>query len=502
MAALVLALVTLAVYAPTARNGFVNLDDNLYIYDNPQMKRGLTFETALWALQSTEHANWYPLRRLTSLVDVSLFGMWAGGHHLVSAAWHAAAAALLFASLCSMTGALWRSFVVASLFSLHPLQVESVAWAAERSNVLAGFFLALTLLCWERYVRRPGAGRYLTALVVFALGLTAKPVLMPLPFVLLLLDAWPLGRLSPRGSSPASSAAAQLGRLLLEKAPLFGLSALCGHMAVVAHRQLPDIPITLAALPLDARLNNTALTFCRYLGKMFWPVDLLVLYPHPGRHIPLGPALLAGLLLAALTALAFLYARRQPWLGMGWLWYLCMLAPTSGIVQFGTQSMADRFMYLPSIGCFTALVWLTAAILRSWTNSRLLVGLSAGGVLGALAAVTVAQERVWKDSETLFRHALAHTSNNPVIHNNYGDMLLAAGRFREAISQYQQALASYPEVHTNLGVALLKTGRFDEAIGHFQEALRRRPGNPDDTFNLNLARFLATKRRTGSDAGR
>ncbi len=498
MLALFLALLTFAVYVPTARNGFVNLDDNLYISDNPQVKRGLTLETVLWALRSVEHANWYPLRRLTNLADVNFFGMWAGGHHLVSAAWHAAAAALLFLALCSMTGALWRSLMVAALFSLHPLQVESVAWAAERSNVLAGFFLALTLLFWERYARRPGAARYGMVLVVFALGLMAKPVLMTLPFVLLLLDVWPLGRLWSRGLSPAKFAAAPLGRLLLEKVPLIGLSMACGQVAIIAHRQIAGALTTSETLPLVMRLANAALSYWRYLGKLFWPVDLLVLYPHPGKQISLGSSLVAGLLLAALTVLAFLYARRQPWLGMGWLWYVGMLVPVSGIVQFGSQAMADRFMYLPSIGIFTALVWFITAILPSRNHVRVLVGLLAGGVLVALTVVTMKQELIWRDSETLFRHTLAHTSKNFLIHNNFGNMLLAAGRFQEAITEYQQALPFYPDAHTNLGVALSKIGRIDEAIRHFEEALRRKPGDRESTFNLNLARTLAAKRNNTS----
>ncbi len=411
----------------------------------------------------------------------------------MSATWHAAAAALLFVSLCSMTGCLWRSFVVAALFSLHPLQVESVAWAAERSNVLAGFFFALTLLLWARYVRCPNAGRYAMVLASVTLGLMAKPILMTLPFVLLLLDTWPLGRLLSRGPSPTKFATAKLGRLLLEKAPMIGISAVSGLIAIVAHRQVVAELKPSQILPLGFRLGNAALSYWRYLGKMFWPADLAMLYPHPGRQIPAGPAVLAGLLLVTLTVLV-LWQRRRPWLAVGWLWYVGMLVPMIGIVAFGSQAMADRFMYLPSIGCSMALVWLImeALPLRRF-RPTLIVALTAS-VLCALAVKTVMQERLWKDSETLFRHTLALTSNNYLIHNNLGDVLLNAGRYPEAIAEYEKALIAIPDVHTNLGIALLNAGRLDEAIRHFQAALRLQPGNPKYLYILEQARSMAIQK--------
>jgi hypothetical protein len=290
---------------------FVIFDDGDYIYNNPQVLRGLTPQTALWALMSTEHANWYPLRRLSHLVDVSLFGLDAQGHHLVSVAWHAAAAALLFLALQLMTGKRWRSFVVAGLFAAHPLQVESVAWAAERSNVQAGLFFALTLLLWVRYARRPGPGRYAAVFCSCALGLMAKPVLVTLPFVLLLLDYWPLGRVSAPGAPPWWIAGARPGRRLLEKVPLLALAAASGAMAVYAHRQTGALQ-SFEAFPLGARLGNAALSYWRYLGTLLWPADLAVFYPHPGKSLPPATALAAGLPLAAATGLALLSARRRP----------------------------------------------------------------------------------------------------------------------------------------------------------------------------------------------
>jgi len=528
--ALLLAALTAAVYAGTARNGFISLDDKSYIYDNPQVLQGLTLETALWALTSTENANWYPLRRLTHLVDVSLFGTWAGGHHLVSVAWHAAAAVLLFLALRIMTGALGRSFLVAALFAAHPLQVESVAWAAERSNVLAGFFSGLTLLLWARHARRPGRGSYTAVAVTLALGLMAKPVLMTLPLLLALLDYWPLGRLHAPGASPWRPERRRLGRSLLEKGPFLALAAGSGAVAVVAHWRT-DALLDLEVLPLSSRLGNALLSYWRYLGKLFWPAGLAVYYPHPGRDLSAGLAALAGLCLVAVTAFALAQLRRRPWLGVGWLWYLGTLAPMIGIVQFGTHAMADRFAYLPIAGCFLGAVWGFTGAQSAPRAQRAARFAAAVALVAALGAMTVFQAALWRDSHTLFTHGLAAAGPSSLVLTSLGHALADAGRVEEALPLLERAVRiaprdpkarnglgyalslderaleaqeqfraavelapDYVEARSNLGIALAWTGRYAEARDQLLEALRLDPGYAEAHNNLGKVYGLLSMR--------
>ena len=476
VAALLLAALTFALFSPVARNGFINFDDEQYITGNSHVRQGLTWETARWALTTMEYANWYPLRRLSHLVDVELFGLWAGGHHLVSAAWHAAAAAVLFLALQTFTGAFWRSLAVASLFAAHPLQVESVAWAAERSNVLAGFFFALTLLLWAGYARHPGLGRYLAVVGSCALGLAAKPVLVTLPFVLLLLDFWPLGRLAAPGSPPWRIAGGRIRPLLLEQAPLLALAAASGALAAVAHRSYGAL-VSMESMPLGLRFANALLSYWRYLGKLLWPTGLGVFYPHPEHNLSMGAAALAGVLLAALSTLLALQVRRRPWLIAGWLWYLGTLVPMIGIVQFSRQAMADRFQYLPSIGIFLALTWLVAEDVPARLRRPAVLGPAALAALAALAVLTVAQVRRWKDDLTLYTHTLAVTTGNWPIETSLGLALERLGHREEAIAHYRAALRQHPygQAYYNLGTALFGLGRNAEAEAAFREVLRLKP---------------------------
>jgi hypothetical protein len=460
---------------------FVHFDDDANIFENAQVRQGLTPRTALWALTTTEHANWYPLRRLSHLADVSLFGLDARGHHLVSVGWHAGAAALLFLALRLMTGAAWRSFSAAGLFAVHPLQVESVAWAAERSNVLAGFLFALTLLLWARYARRPVAGRYAAALAVFALGLMAKPILVTVPLLLLVLDVWPLGR--PGVATPAPRDRG-FRRLILEKTPFLLLSLAAGAMAVIAHGQAKALT-EFDKLPLGLRLGNAALSYATYIRKLLWPAGLAVYYPHPGGGLAVGAAALAGLLLAALTVVALSQARRRPWLGAGWLWFAGMLVPMSGIVQFGGHAMADRFAYLPSVGVFVALVWLAAEELPARRRPAAGRGALAGAVLASFAAATVVQAGFWRDSETLFRHALSVTTRNDVMLNNLAGILGNSARDEEAVDLLEEAARinpAYCDAHLNLGSALVRLRRYPESLAPFDRALachEARKSGPD-----------------------
>jgi tetratricopeptide (TPR) repeat protein len=501
---LLLATLAVAVFAGTVRNEFITLDDKSYIYDNPQVLRGFGWQTVLWALSSTENANWYPLRRLTHLADFSLFGLWAGGHHLASVAWHAAAAVLLFLSLRLMTGRGGRSFVVAALFAVHPLQVESVAWAAERSNVLAGFFFGLTLLLWAHYARRPGAVRFGAAALALALGLMAKPILMTTPLVLLLLDFWPLGRMHAPGTPPWRPHGSRFVRCLLEKLPLLALAGLSAAVSVAVHKQAEALP-ALEALPFAVRLGNALLSYWRYLGSMLWPASLAVYYPHPGVDLSAGSAIVAGVSLLALTAAVLVRAPRRPWLCVGWLWYLGSLVPMIGIVQFGSHAMADRFAYLPSVGCFIAAVWLSAEGLRA-LPARLAVEVAAVAVvLAALGATTMTQVRLWRNSRTLYEHSLAVTSGNWMMHVALGALDAHQERLEEAEAHFRTALRIRPLLfgaNSQLGSVLVRKGKLAEGISAYERALHLRPDEAETWVNLGVALARAGRHGEAATANR
>jgi tetratricopeptide (TPR) repeat protein len=473
LAGLLLAAATAAAYAPVARNAFVSLDDGAFIYRNPQVLSGLSWDTARWALTAIEYANWYPLTRLAHLADASLFGMWAGGHHLVNVAWHAAAAALLGAALLLLTGAAGRSLLVAALFALHPLQVESVAWAAERSMVLAGFFFAATLLLWARYVRRPGVGRYVAALAAYALGLASKPVLVSLPLLLVLLDLWPLGRLAAPGAPPWLPAAGQVRRRLLEKVPFLLLAAAGSAMTLFSQRA--GIA-SFESLPFGARAANAAVSLWRYVGKLLFPVDLAVLYPY--ASVGAATAAAALLALAAATLLLLAAFRRRPWLGVGWLWFLVTLSPMLGLVQVGAQAMADRYAYLSLAGFALALAWELGERLPRRGHRAWLRPLGALALLGALGGATAVQASLWRDSETLFRHALAAVPRNPFVEVVLARALAGEGRHEEAVGHYLAALQlkeDFPQARYDLGISYFRLGRFEDSIAQLSAAVRQRP---------------------------
>jgi tetratricopeptide (TPR) repeat protein len=487
--ALLLAALAAAAFLPVVRNEFINFDDDRFIYENPQVRRGLTPATALWALRATENANWYPLTRLSHLADASLFGMRAGGHHLASLAWHAASALLLLAALRLMTGAAWRSFLTAALFAAHPLQAESVSWAAERSNVLAGFFFALALLLRARHARRPGPGRYAAALAAFALGLASKPVLVTLPCLLLLLEFWPLGRLAGPGEPPWRIDPGRLGRRVAELAPWFALSAAASAVTLLTQEEAGALT-AFGRLSPAVRLGNAALAYAGYLGKIVWPAGLAVYYPHAVHDFPAARAAAAGALLAALTALAFALRRRRPWLIVGWLWFLGVLVPMIGIVQVGTQSLADRYAYLPLVGIAVAAVWLAADSLAALPRSRTAAAPLAAVAIAALAATSLGQARLWKDSETLYAHALEVTSGNWLVEINLGQALKSRGRLEEAAGHFRAALRIGPGLvaaHAGLADTLMLMHRPGEAVEHYRELLRLRPDFGPGHFGLAAA---------------
>jgi len=483
--ATLLVLVTLVLYWPAMQCGFVNFDDPDTITANPHVQAGLSWAGMKWAFCSTEqHAYWAPVMWLSHELACQLFGLNPWGHHLINVLLHAANVALVFLVFQRITGATWRSLMLAALFGWHPLRVESVAWVTERKDVLSGLFFLLTLLMYARYVEQfkvqgPKSKLfYGLALLFFALGLMSKPMLVTVPCVLLLLDYWPLDRLKP-------STAWRLG---LEKIPFFVLAAVVSVVTFVVQKQGGAV-IAIHNLPLGARVGNALISYCRYLGKLFWPVDLAVFYPHPG-YWPLAQMLLAGGLLAGLSMLLFANRHRLPFLLMGWLWFCGMLVPVIGLTQAGGQALADRFTYLPSLGALIVIIWGGYELTRNRRAQVIILSVAGSTAIIFCLALTRQQLGYWKDSETLFRHALAVTKKNFLAHEALGDTLLKQGQTDEAIRQYQEAIRLRPEdadVHYNLGNALLKQGQTDEAIRQFQEVIRLKPDDSEAHNNLGNA---------------
>jgi tetratricopeptide (TPR) repeat protein len=471
---LVLAAITFAVFGQTLRHEFVDYDDNNYVYDNPVVARGLTLKGIVWAFTSTHASNWHPLTWLSHMLDCQLYGLHPGGHHLTNVLFHTATVIALFLILRQMTGALWRSAFVAAVFAIHPLRVESVAWVAERKDVLSGLFFMLTIGAYVRYARRPWSlARYGLVVLLFAMGLMCKPMLVTLPLVLLLLDYWPLRRVEPR----------KLSGLVLEKLPLLALSAASGVATLLAQNKAMQ---STESLSLPLRFGNALVTCLVYLGQMVWPARLAVFYPYPRHGQPAWEVALAGMLVAGLSAVAWVQRRKQPWILIGWLWYLAMLLPVEGIIQVGVQAHADRYTYLPQIGIYVAVTWMAAG----WRMNRVALGGLMAGVVGVLMVCAWKQTAYWQNGETLWSRALACTTGNSVAELNLGVALDQKGRGDEAITHYQKALDIYPgkaEAHDNLGTALLKKGKVDEAITHYQQAVQINPGFAAAHNNLGNA---------------
>ena len=501
-----LVLATLTVYLPLVHLGFLNFDDNLYVTANPQVQGGLTWDGLRWAFTHMHAANWHPLTWLSHMLDCQLYGLNPAGHHLTNFLFHAANTVLLFLWLRSLTGAFWRSAFVAALFALHPLHVESVAWVAERKDVLSAFFGLLSLWAYTRYageseIRNPktegspktenrnltvasssGANRrgslyYALALLLFGLGLMSKPMLVTWPFVMLLLDYWPLGRGAEFGSRrDTPTPLRRWAWLVLEKLPFFALSAAASVVTVLAQRA-EGAMVSMESLPLGPRILNALDAYLRYLGKLLWPADLAVIYPLASRAA--AGTLLAGLLVVTVTLLAFWQRRRRPYLPVGWAWYLGTLVPVIGLVQVGNQSMADRYTYLPAIGLFIILAWGAADFTAAWPKRRLALTAAATAILAACALTSQAQLRHWQNTESLFRHTLAVTTNNFVAWNNLGFCLAEQGQPREAEACYRAAVEINPDFQdswSNLGSLLAETMRHEEAIATYETALQTHPG--------------------------
>ena len=438
-------LLVLCTFWPSLGNGFVNYDDDLYVAANGHVQSGLSWAGARWAFCTPVAANWHPATILSHMLDCQLFGLKPWGHHLTSVWLHAVNTVLVFLVFRRMTGALWRSLLVAALFGLHPLRVESVAWVAERKDVLSTFFFMLTLWAYVRYaqeskVQSPKSKvAYVLALVFFACGLMSKPMLVTLPFVLLLLDYWPLGRNAEcgmRNAEPGAGGKVQ-GRtwpwmkLVREKAPFFLLAAIASAVTLITQHRAKALA-TVENIRLIDRLANALVSYCRYLAKFLWPAKLAVFYPEPVKW-PTATVLLAGLLLLGISIMAVALRHRHRYLPVGWLWSLGTLVPVIGLVQVGAQAMADRYTYVPLIGVALLLVWGMHELTSRWQFRAVL--LSAAAAAGMILCVALTRRQIghWRDTETLFRHALAVTDDNWVAHHNLGDALEKRGRLDEAI---------------------------------------------------------------------
>ena len=477
-----LILINLAVYAAITSQGFVTLDDPGYVSENPHVLAGLTWSGVRWAWTTGMLANWHPLTWLSHMLDVQIFGAQAGWHHAVSLGLHAVNTLLVFALFLRMTGAVWRSACVAALFAAHPLHVESVAWISERKDVLSALFWLLASLTYVSYTRRRSAGRYALTLGLFALGLLAKPMVVTLPIVLLLLDYWPLGRVD------VTRLGASVRSLYLEKVPFVALAALSGVITFLVQRQGGAVS-GLAALPLMVRVTNALVSYVRYLVKMCWPVDLAVFYPYDrAMSVWLGVGALA--LLVAMSVLVIRASSRAPYLIVGWLWYLVTLLPVIGIVQVGTQAMADRYTYLPLLGPFVMIVWGLHALAARRVQLRTVFSAAAVVSILLCAVAARAQVAVWKDNETLWTHTLAVTRDNYRAEYAIGTILGQQGRPAEARAHFTEAVRLEPgfaEAQFNLGVAELTLGNPAEAEAHLVRALQVHPDDANTRYNLAVA---------------
>lgn len=466
-----------AVYADVGGHAYLNLDDDVYVTRNPWVRSGLSWASVQWAFTTIHEAYWIPLTWLSLMLDCELFGMHAGGHLLVNVGLHALDAVLLYALLITLTGAMWPSAWVAALFALHPTHVESVAWVSQRKDVLSALFWMLTTLAYVRYARRPSLPRYLLVVVPFALGLLTKPMLVTLPVTLLLLDLWPLDRRS-RG----------FGTLVLEKLPLFALSAAASAGTLFTQSSAGAVP-ELASIAPGARLANALTNYALYVGKIVWPASLAVFYPLAPADVAFAAA--SGVLLAVVSAVALTLARREPYLLVGWLWFLVTLLPVIGLVQVGGQQIADRYTYLPSIGLFVMAAWGAQRLLGSRPGGPAM--LAAAGATTVVAAAFLSWRQVphWRDSITLFTRAVAVTERNFLAHNNLGEALAAAGRADEAATHYTEAARLHPgyaPARNNVGLIYAHQGRYAEAEQEFRAALARSPGSAVTESNLATTR--------------
>src|SRR2546423_2543771 len=477
------------VFGQTLRHNFINFDDNVYVYDNPHVSAGLTRDGLSWLLTHSHASLWHPLTTLSHMLDCQIYGLKPGGHHFTNVILHNIGVLLLFLVLQTMTGSLWRSAFVAAIFAIHPMRVESVAWVSERKDVLSGVFFMFTLWAYVRYARAKTIGRYLTLSIFVVCGLMSKATFVTVPFILLLLDYWPLRR----GDNLAA-----WRRLIIEKIPLVLLAVLASAATIAAQT------VTIASLdqlPLLPRLKNAALSVIIYLRQMLWPKDLAIFYPHPHDQLNLWLVLSAVTLLIAISAVAIFLREKRPYVLVGWFWYLVSVFPVLGIVQAGLQGRADRFTYLPHIGLTVAVTWSVADLAKRWRNGRLVLASLAIGVVLICTALAYTQTTYWRDSVTIWRHALSVTADNQTANQNLAAALYARGQIAESHKQARAGAIAHAKIVLNdfpydvptrndLGVLLIQTGDPRGAIEQWERSLQL---NAEDGNALNnLAWVLAT----------
>ena len=532
---LTLILVTLAVFYQVHRFEFVNFDDPDYVYNNQNIQSGITLQSVKWALTTSSAGNWHPLTWLSHMLDWRLYGNNASGHHLTNLVFHIVNTLLLFFVLKKMTDTQWPSAFVAALFALHPLHVESVAWVSERKDVLSTFFWLLTMWAYVRFVGRPKLANYFLIVVFFVLGLMSKPMLVTLPFVLLLLDYWPLNRALFGQAIDKTNRQKNkkhidnrfqrrtLLYLIREKIPLFALSAASSTVTFFAQRNSEAV-VTLSTFPVKYRFLNAFISYAEYIEKMFWPAKLAFFYPNLGQGVSPAYAVISAALLLAVTIAILLFAKNHRYLFTGWFWYIGTLVPFIGLVQVGSQALADRYTYITLTGLFIIIVWGLPELLEKWPHRKITLRLSSLIVLSVLAVLSYLQTQHWKDSIVLCQHAIEVTKDNFVANAGIATKLLKQGRIEESIRHYSEAVRIQPDnitalnglgtalcyaqrvdeavvyykraiemqpenifAHNNLGIALCWQGKFDEAITHFNQALRLDPQSEETKNNLILA---------------
>ena len=490
---LAIVVITLTVYLQVANHQFLSLDDQQYVTGNPHVSGGITGENIVWAFTSVEACNWHPITWLSHMTDAQFYGLNPRGHHLSSLMIHVVSSVLLLILLFRCTGSLWRSSFVAALFALHPLHVESVAWVAERKDVLSAFFWFLTLLFYAEYVKRQKRGPYLLALFSFLLGIMSKPMLVTLPIVMLLMDYWPLERYRQQESEQGSGRFfGQALSMVREKIPFLVCSFFSIVITIYA-QQKGGAVIGLSAIPFRLRTENALIAYVKYIGKTLWPCDLAVYYPFSSA-IPLWQAVGSLLTVLLLTAVAIGARRRFPFLPVGWFWFLVTLLPVIGLIQVGRQSMADRYSYLPAIGLFMVAAWGVPELAGKWRYGKGILALLACSVVAASAALTWQQLGYWQDGISLYRHTLLVTADNYLINYNLGVDLAEKGDMDAAILSYRAALRiapDYTEAHNNLGLALAGKGDLDSAIREYQLTLQISPN--DRKAHSNLGNVLVQK---------
>jgi tetratricopeptide (TPR) repeat protein len=487
---LFLVLVTGAVYLQVWNHEFVGYDDDGYVFENARVQNGLTLDNVIWAFKTTHKSNWHPLTWLSHLLDVELFEMQSGRHHMTSVVFHILNSLLLFGVFRKMTGNVWQSGFIAGMFALHPLHVESVAWVSQRKDVLSMFFWMLALWGYARYSEHPQIKRYLPVMGFFVMGLMAKPMVVTLPFVLLLLDYWPLKRIrfnNLKRDTAISARRPSAGFLILEKAPLFILTLASCFITYFAQAKGGAVGSS-EIHPLFVRVVNAFVSYLEYIQKMIWPDNLAVLYPYPGTFS--GWQLTAALIiLIGISFLAIRYLKIFPWLGVGWFWYLGTLVPVIGLVQVGVQAWADRYTYIPLIGLFIIFAWGVPQLLAGWRHRKAVISTLCAALFPILMITTWIQVSYWQNSRKLFAHTLDVTADNYVIHNNLGFELAVLGRADDALKHYREAIKINPDfeiAHINLGKALLLKGKVNESVRYYQALLEIKPAYAGVHHNLGL----------------